>query len=97
MWGRIGLAAVSSAATFVFAQQYVTTGRAAYLGLALAAQVTLVVMYVHLLQTRNKSSIFSVIKIAAVLLMFGYGVMTEPLAGRKIVGIFFAVAALYLL
>lgn len=56
-------------------------------------------MYVRLMQlTReNQSSIFSIIKIVSVLIIFGYGVMTEPVTWRKVVGILCAGAALYLL
>ena len=99
MLAQIVAASVASAATFVLAKEYARTGKMIYLGLAINSQIVLVTMYVRLLQqTReNQTNIFSIIKIVAVLLIFGYGIMTESVSWRKVLGICFAVAALYLL
>jgi hypothetical protein len=99
MWAQIGVASVASAATFVLAREYVRTGKIVYLGMAMNSQIVLLTMYVRLIQlTReNQSNIFSIIKIVAVLIIFGYGLMSEPVTWRKALGICFAVAALYLL
>jgi drug/metabolite transporter (DMT)-like permease len=99
MLTQILIASAASAATFVLAKEYARTGKMIYLGLAINSQIILVTMYVRLLQvTRdNQSNIFSIIKIVAVLFMFGYGIMSEPVTWRKVLGICFAVAALYLL
>jgi hypothetical protein len=99
MWAQIGIASAASAATFVLTKQYVQTSKILYLGLAISSQLVLVTMYVQLLQLahKNQTDLFSVIKIVAVLIIFGYGAMTEAVTWRKVVGILCAVAALYLL
>jgi hypothetical protein len=99
MLAQIGVASVASAATFVLAKEYVRTGKMLFLGMAINSQIILVTMYVRLLQSthKNQSNIFSIIKIVAVLIIFAYGLMTEAVTWRKVVGILCAVAALYLL
>ncbi len=96
---QVGIASVASAATFVLAKEYARTGKMLFLGLAINSQIVLVTMYVRLLQSthRDQSNLFSIIKIIAVLIIFAYGITTEVVTWRKVLGILCAVGALYLL
>lgn len=97
----IFVAAIVSAGPAILAKKYIDSSKQnkIYLWLAILLNAILIAFYINLSEKYGATIMYTIVKILSIVLVavVGYIFLNEKLGTKQIIGILFAIAALYLL